>query len=40
MEDAAEHFNVSEPTVRTLLVNHGLLDRDEVAGDFDTAAVA
>jgi hypothetical protein len=40
IEDAAEQFNVSERTVRTLLVNHGRLDRDELAGDFDTAAAA
>jgi hypothetical protein len=38
IEDAAEHFIVSERAVRTLLVNHGRLDRDELAGDFDAAA--
>ena len=38
IEDAAEYFIVSERAVRTLLVNHGRLDRDELAGDFDAAA--
>jgi hypothetical protein len=38
IEDAAAHFNVSERTVRTLLANHGLIDREELAQDFDLAA--
>ena len=38
IEDAAAHFNVSERTVRTLLANHGLIDREEVAQDFDLVA--
>jgi hypothetical protein len=35
IEDAAAHFSVSEMTVRTLLANHGLIDREELAPDFD-----
>jgi hypothetical protein len=38
IEDAAAQFNVSERTVRTLLVNHGLIDREELAQDFDLVA--
>jgi hypothetical protein len=38
IEDAAAHFSVSERTVRTLLANHGLIDREELAQDFDLAA--
>jgi len=38
IEDVANHFNVSDRTVRTLLVNHKLIDRDELIGDFDLAA--
>jgi len=38
MEDAADHFNVSERTIRTHLANHGLIDREELVGDFDFAA--
>ncbi len=38
IEDVTEHFNVSERTVRTLLANHKLIDRDELIGDFDLAA--
>lgn len=37
IEDAASQFNVSERTVRTLLANHHLIDREEVAQDFDLA---
>lgn len=40
IEDAAEHYEVSERTVRTLLVNHDLLDRDDIDGEFEAAAVA
>jgi hypothetical protein len=35
VEDAAEYFDVSEQTIRTLLVNHGLLGRDELETDVD-----
>jgi hypothetical protein len=38
IEDAAAYFNVSERTVRTLLVNHRLIDREELAQDFDAIA--
>jgi hypothetical protein len=38
IEDAAAHFNVSERTVRTLLANHGLIDREELVSDFEFAA--
>jgi hypothetical protein len=38
IEDAAAHFDVSERTVRTLLANYGLIDREELAQDFDLAA--
>ena len=37
-QDAAEHFRVSELTVRTLLVNHGRLEREELVEDIDAAA--
>lgn len=39
-EDAAHHFNVSERTVTTMLVNHRRLDRDYLEGDFDGVLVA
>lgn len=35
--DAAEHFEVSEMTIRTLLVNHNRLEREELDGDFEVA---
>lgn len=35
IEEAAEYFDVSELTVRTSLVNHGLLGRDELETDLD-----
>lgn len=38
IEDAAVYFDVSEKTVRTLLANHRLIDREELAQDFDFAA--
>jgi hypothetical protein len=38
IEEASEHFNVSEMTVRTLLANHGLLQKRDV--DSQLAAVA
>ena len=37
-QELAEHFEVSPLTIRTLLVNHGRVDRDELEGDFDIAA--
>ena len=36
--DAAEHFQVSERTILTLLVNHRRLDREELAEDLGEAA--
>jgi hypothetical protein len=38
IEEAARHFHVSVLTVRTLLVNHGLLERETLTEDFDVAA--
>ena len=35
-EESANHFNVSPLTVRTLLVNHRRIDRDDLAGEFET----
>ena len=35
IDDAAYHFNVSERTVRTLLVNHGRLEREDLEGEFE-----
>ena len=37
-EEVARYFKVSERTIRTLLVNHGLLDRDELDETFDLVA--
>ena len=37
-QDAAAHFNVWEVTIRTLLVNHHRLEREELDGEFETAA--
>jgi hypothetical protein len=39
-EECAEHFSVSPLTVRTLLVNHGRIDRDDLYGEFETAPAA
>jgi len=36
--DAAEHFHVSPLTIRTLLVNHGRLEREELEADIGAAA--
>jgi len=36
--DVAEHFDVSEMTIRTLLVNHHRIARDGLDEDFDIAA--
>ncbi|WP_205630878.1 hypothetical protein [Pannonibacter phragmitetus] len=36
--DVAQYFNVSELTIRTLLVNHHRIPRDKIDGDFDSAA--
>ncbi|MGQ4808913.1 hypothetical protein NKDENANG_02308 [Candidatus Entotheonellaceae bacterium PAL068K] len=36
-EEAANYFNVSSLTVRTLLVNHSRIDRDHLDGEFETA---
>jgi hypothetical protein len=37
-QDAADHFEVSELTIRTLLVNHHRLEREELEGEFEVAA--
>ncbi len=37
-QDAAEHFQVSELTIRTSLVNHHRLEREELEEDFDVKA--
>jgi hypothetical protein len=36
--EVAEHFGVSELTVRTLLVNHGRLEREDLYGELEAAA--
>ena len=38
-DDAAEYFDVSPLTVRTLLVNHNRIDRDELGRDYEATAV-
>jgi hypothetical protein len=38
IEGAARHFTVSERAVRTLLVNHGCLDREDLDQEFEMAA--
>ena len=40
IESAARHFTVSERAVRTLLVNHGCLDREDLDEDFERAVAA
>jgi hypothetical protein len=37
-QDVAEHFEVSPLTIRTLLVNHGRLEREELDAEFEGAA--
>jgi hypothetical protein len=37
-QDVADHFEVSEWTIRTLLVNHRRLEREDLDEDFDVAA--
>jgi hypothetical protein len=37
-QDAAEHFQVSDRTILTLLVNHRRLERDELEAEFEPAA--
>lgn len=39
-EECAEYFMVSPLTVRTLLVNYGRIDRDDLYGELETAAVS
>ena len=39
-DDAAGYFNVSPLTVRTLLVNHGRIDRDELDHDYEAEMTA
>ncbi len=36
--DIAAHFGVSDLTIRTLLVNHSRIERDELDEDVDHAA--
>jgi hypothetical protein len=36
--DAAEHFQVSELTIRTTLVNHGRIEREDLDGDLEIGA--
>jgi hypothetical protein len=36
-QDCAEHFRVSELTIRTLLVNHGRVEREYLDGEFEPA---
>ncbi len=38
-QDAANHFRVSELTIRTLLVNHRRLEREELESEFEAAIV-
>jgi len=38
-KDVSEHFKVSELTIRTLLVNHRRLEREDLDLDFEAAAV-
>jgi hypothetical protein len=35
--DVAAHFEVSDRTILTLLVNHGRLERDEIEADLGAA---
>jgi hypothetical protein len=37
-KDIADHFQVSELTIRTLLVNHGRLEREDLDGEFEVGA--
>jgi hypothetical protein len=37
-QDVADHFQVSPLTIRTLLVNHGRLQREELDEEFEAAA--
>ena len=37
-KDVAEHFEVSDLTICTLLVNHGRLEREDLDGEFEAAA--
>ena len=36
--DVAEHFQVSELTIRTMLLNHGRLEREDLDGELEIAA--
>lgn len=38
LSDIAYHFGVSELTIRTMLVNHGVLDRYDLTSDFQMAS--
>ena len=37
-QEAAEHFVVSELTIRTLLVNHHRVEREELEEEFEPSA--
>jgi len=39
-QEVAEHFDVSPLTIRTLLVNHGRIERDDLDEEVGIAAVA
>ena len=38
-QDVADHFQVSEWTIRTLLVNHRRLQRQDLEEDFEVATL-
>ena len=40
IQDAGQHFNVSDIAVRTLLVNHRLIDKKSAGEDFDVPSSA
>jgi hypothetical protein len=40
IEDAAQYFNVSAVTVRTLLINHHKIERGDIEGDIESQAAA
>lgn len=40
IDEAAQYFNVSALTVRTLLVNHHQIERDDIEGDVESSAAA
>ena len=40
LDDAAAHFSVSNQVVSTLLVNHGCIDREDLAGEIEVTSAA